>query len=987
MARTNLKVTDGIAIDFYDDGNSNKGSIYLDNGAFVFSGTSGGDVVIGEVGNGADLVFEENSTIHGQGGNTLTFGQSGDSLIFAVDTTFNANIDFDTMTTSASSATIKNELTNGDISFWAKGSDGISDEYLRFDGGNQYIEIYKTLDLNNVNLVGANSITINDPGVNEGLIFNGSAGTIQFHVIDDANDNIIQLYSNGSTTNLFEIINASATGNFDMQMQTNANFYMGDTQQGSLRYDGNYFRMTADELWLKSDAGSMYFDLTASLYVRDVDDSDANLLVFDTSGRTLTIGKDNDGVSLNIYGDVAGEYITLFRNWDYTAGNKTTLRLMTADQSAYIVGHRTAANAGSNLEFDVTDSAGTRQTGMIITEASDIKFLAGTYIGTTTGNSDHIRLLSSYVDFNRDAKFRNDVYINGGTDNSTARIYFQHDEDTSDQFIMYKQDNDFNIQSEAAQPIYFRYLIGGATPTNETQYSFASQAFTLGSATYNVDTTMYGNLTVSDDATFTGGNYGIYMNKSGDNNSIRLDSATSYWSYIRFESGNDLFDIGLNDASNSNGDFQIRPDGQVYHAASFHEGGGMTLQDIEDGANRSVQLNLVANQNDGVADTDTKMILGLNPISTDVYGYLSAPQHASTSVTEMIRFYDSYTEFHDEIRIATNLGDTDYLKIYKQAATGALSVAGNDNFKLQVSGGDAFTVTGSTASIDLDTAKLTIAGATGSSGQVLTTDGAGNISWSTVSGGGGSVDPAYRGASGFDETIYEMDLTGFANADVPHFVTSDGAYEEIDTNNYVIVDTSQASSISNSPAISDSKSLKFRRYTEPHSSIAWSMPMKEAAFNFTIEFDIKVSGSNWLRGTYLYFQGWFYDSANDHVTRKTIFYLRKHAEVLEVLGSTSAKTIAKASANNTWVRVKVDCEANNGGAGTNYGKLRASLSTSDTDSFGSTVNWNYTTDESHKMIPTMGFRLATSRGNSSSSYYDELWIDNLTVRTKEGQLL
>ena len=39
MARTNLKVTDGIAIDFYDDGNSNKGSIYLDNGAFVFSGT------------------------------------------------------------------------------------------------------------------------------------------------------------------------------------------------------------------------------------------------------------------------------------------------------------------------------------------------------------------------------------------------------------------------------------------------------------------------------------------------------------------------------------------------------------------------------------------------------------------------------------------------------------------------------------------------------------------------------------------------------------------------------------------------------------------------------------------------------------------------------------------------------------------------------------------------------------------------------------
>jgi hypothetical protein len=507
MARTNLKVTDGIAIDFYDDGNSNKGSIYLDNGAFVFSGTSGGDVVIGEVGNGADLVFEENSTIHGQGGNTLTFGQSGDSLIFAVDTTFNANIDFDTMTTSASSATIKNELTNGDISFWAKGSDGISDEYLRFDGGNQYIEIYKTLDLNNVNLVGANSITINDPGVNEGLIFNGSAGTIQFHVIDDANDNIIQLYSNGSTTNLFEIINASATGNFDMQMQTNANFYMGDTQQGSLRYDGNYFRMTADELWLKSDAGSMYFDLTASLYVRDVDDSDANLLVFDTSGRTLTIGKDNDGVALNIYGDVAGEYTTLYRNYDFTAGSKTTLKLMTADQSAYVVGHRSAADAGSNLEFDVTDSGGTRQTGMIITEASDIKFLAGTYIGTTTGNSDQIRMQSNHVEFHRDAEFRNDVYINGGTDSSTARIYFQHDETAADEFILYKQDNDFNIQSEGNQPINFKYT--NAT-TTELQYAFADTTFTVGQSSRNVATTIYGNLTVTGQAN-------SFYSSAGDN--------------------------------------------------------------------------------------------------------------------------------------------------------------------------------------------------------------------------------------------------------------------------------------------------------------------------------------------------------------------------------------------------------------------------------------------------------------------------------------
>ena len=200
MARTNLKITDGIAIDFYDDGNSNKGSIYLDNGAFVFSGTSGGDVVIGEVGNGADLVFEESSTIHGQGGNTLTFGQSGDSIAFAVDTTFNADIIFTDMVTSASSAKIKNTATNGDLEFWATGSDGVLDPYFKLDGGTQQIEIYKNLDLNNSNIYAVNSITINDPGINEGLTFNGTAGTMRFHVIDDANDNIMELESNGSAT-------------------------------------------------------------------------------------------------------------------------------------------------------------------------------------------------------------------------------------------------------------------------------------------------------------------------------------------------------------------------------------------------------------------------------------------------------------------------------------------------------------------------------------------------------------------------------------------------------------------------------------------------------------------------------------------------------------------------------------------------------------------------------------------------------------------
>jgi len=49
---------------------------------------AGSDVLIGGVGASANLVFEESSTIHGQGGNTLTFGTTGDIINFAVNVGF-----------------------------------------------------------------------------------------------------------------------------------------------------------------------------------------------------------------------------------------------------------------------------------------------------------------------------------------------------------------------------------------------------------------------------------------------------------------------------------------------------------------------------------------------------------------------------------------------------------------------------------------------------------------------------------------------------------------------------------------------------------------------------------------------------------------------------------------------------------------------------------------------------------------------------------
>ncbi len=47
-------------------------------------GTSGNDVIIGAVGSASNLVFEESSTISGQGGNTITLGVNGDTIDMGV---------------------------------------------------------------------------------------------------------------------------------------------------------------------------------------------------------------------------------------------------------------------------------------------------------------------------------------------------------------------------------------------------------------------------------------------------------------------------------------------------------------------------------------------------------------------------------------------------------------------------------------------------------------------------------------------------------------------------------------------------------------------------------------------------------------------------------------------------------------------------------------------------------------------------------------
>ena len=81
----------------------------------VMIGKAGGNVYIGDVGMSSNLIFEEDSVIHGQGTNTLTFGQSGDIINFVVD------VGLGTTTASNARLTIQATSSNDILSLFETG--------------------------------------------------------------------------------------------------------------------------------------------------------------------------------------------------------------------------------------------------------------------------------------------------------------------------------------------------------------------------------------------------------------------------------------------------------------------------------------------------------------------------------------------------------------------------------------------------------------------------------------------------------------------------------------------------------------------------------------------------------------------------------------------------------------------------------------------------------------------------------------------------
>lgn len=121
---TEIRAVDGQGLTLYSMDNTSSSVIKAETNTLRLD--AGGTVLLGRIGAGSNLVFEESSSITGQGTNTITLGQSGDTFNFNVaSVTYN----FGTMTgniTMSNNLSVTGTLTvagvttfNGNVTFAA----------------------------------------------------------------------------------------------------------------------------------------------------------------------------------------------------------------------------------------------------------------------------------------------------------------------------------------------------------------------------------------------------------------------------------------------------------------------------------------------------------------------------------------------------------------------------------------------------------------------------------------------------------------------------------------------------------------------------------------------------------------------------------------------------------------------------------------------------------------------------------------------------
>lgn len=198
------------------------GKVSSSSGELQLSGTGTNQLVVGAVGTAVDLVFEENSSILGQGTNTITLGQSGD--------TFNLNtsgVTYNVGTLSAGAA-ILNTTTTGSTALKVNAATGQSGLLLDL----QVNSVSKaSIDANglitSVGFTSSGTNTISTSAANA-LALTGTPAT-------SATSSLLQLGSaiaGGSSNGTYVGINSAAgyTGNFlDYQVNGTSRFYISNT--------------------------------------------------------------------------------------------------------------------------------------------------------------------------------------------------------------------------------------------------------------------------------------------------------------------------------------------------------------------------------------------------------------------------------------------------------------------------------------------------------------------------------------------------------------------------------------------------------------------------------------------------------------------------------------------------------------------------------------------------------------------------------------
>lgn len=204
--------------------NNTNGVISTSSGELQLQGSGTNQLIIGDVGTAVNLVFEESSTISGQGANTITLGQSGDTFnLNTTGVTYNIASLASTGATLTTSSTSTTALTiNGPTSLSANLLD------LQVNGSSK-LSVSATGAITAVGVTTSAAITNSTSGANA-LAFTGSPAA-------SATSSLIQMGSaiaSGSANGTYIGINPSSfSGNF-ADFQVNGTSYFKVTSAGAI---------------------------------------------------------------------------------------------------------------------------------------------------------------------------------------------------------------------------------------------------------------------------------------------------------------------------------------------------------------------------------------------------------------------------------------------------------------------------------------------------------------------------------------------------------------------------------------------------------------------------------------------------------------------------------------------------------------------------------------------------------------------------------